>query len=31
MMMLDMMRNIWSWDETYSLNSSLMDAILGLF
>jgi len=30
-MMLDMMRNIWSWDETYSLNSSLMDAILGWF
>ncbi len=31
MMMLDMMRNIWSWDETYSLNSSLIEAILGLF
>lgn len=31
MMMLDMMRNIWSWNETYSLNSTLMDAILGLF
>ena len=30
-MMLDMMRNIWSWDETYTLNSSLMDAILGWF
>jgi len=30
-MMLDMMRNIWSWDESYSLNSSLMDAILGWF
>jgi len=30
-MMLDMMRNIWSWDETYSLNSSLMEAILGWF
>ena len=30
-MMLDMMRNIWSWDETYTLNSALMDAILGLF
>lgn len=30
-MMLDMMRNIWSWNETYSLNSALMDAILGLF
>ena len=30
-MMLDMMRNIWSWDESYSLNSSLMEAILGWF
>ncbi|MEM8947606.1 MAG: helix-turn-helix domain-containing protein [Planctomycetota bacterium] len=30
-MMLDMMRNIWSWDETFTLNSSLMDAILGWF
>ncbi len=30
-MMLDMVRNIWSWDETYSLNSALMEAILGLF
>ena len=30
-MMFDMMRNIWSWDETYTLNSSLMDAILGWF
>ncbi len=30
-MMLDMMRNIWSWNEPYTLNSSLMDAILGWF
>ncbi len=30
-MMLDMMRNIWSWDESFSLNSALMDAILGWF
>ena len=30
-MMLDMMRNIWSWDETYTLNSSLIEAILGWF
>ncbi len=28
-MMVDMVRNIWSWNEPYSLNSSLMDAILG--
>ena len=30
-MMLDMVRNIWSWGETYSLNSSLMDALLQWF
>jgi len=30
-MMLDMVRNIWSWDEPYSLSSSLIDSILGLF
>lgn len=30
-MMLDMMRYIWSWDEPYTLNSAVMDAILGLF
>lgn len=30
-MMLDMVRNIWSWDETYSLNSSMLEALLGMF
>ncbi|MEM9352834.1 MAG: helix-turn-helix domain-containing protein [Planctomycetota bacterium] len=30
-MMLDMVRNIWSWGEPYALNSSLIDALLGLF
>ncbi|TWU27324.1 helix-turn-helix domain-containing protein [Bythopirellula polymerisocia] len=30
-MMLDMVRNIWSWDENYSLNSSMLDALLGMF
>ncbi|MCA9233230.1 MAG: helix-turn-helix domain-containing protein, partial [Planctomycetales bacterium] len=30
-MMLDMIRNIWSWDEPYSLSSSLIDSLLGLF
>jgi len=30
-MMLDLVRNIWSWDEPYSLSSSLIDSILGLF
>ncbi len=30
-MMLDMMRNIWSWNEPYSLSSTLIESILGLF
>jgi hypothetical protein len=29
MMMVDLMRNMWSWNETYSVNSALMDGILG--
>jgi len=29
-MMFDLMRNMWSWGGTYSINSSLMDAILNL-
>lgn len=31
MMLYDLMRNMWSWDGTYSVNSSLMDTILGFF
>jgi hypothetical protein len=31
MMCYDLLRNMWSWDSSYSVNSSLMDAILGLF
>lgn len=31
MMMADLLRNMWSWDSPYSVNSSLMDTILGLF
>jgi hypothetical protein len=31
MMMIDLLRNIWSWSEPYSLNSSLIDGVLGLF
>jgi hypothetical protein len=31
MMMYDMLRNMWSWDGAYALNSSLMDMIVGLF
>ena len=31
MVMLDMVRNIWSWDANLSLNDSLLDSLLGLF
>jgi hypothetical protein len=30
-LMLDMVRNIWSWDENLALNDSLLDSLLGLF
>ena len=29
--MMDMIRNIWSWDQNLALNDSLLDSILGLF
>ena len=29
MMMIDLLRNMWSWNESYALSSSLMDMILG--
>jgi len=29
-MMIDMVRNIWSWGETYTLDSSMLDALLGM-
>ena len=28
MMLFDLIRNMWSWDETYALNSSLMDGLI---
>jgi len=31
MMAYDLMRNMWSWGGTYSVTSSLMDMVLGLF
>ena len=31
MMMYDLLRNMWSWDSPYNVNSSIMDAILSLF
>ena len=30
-MMLDMVWSIWSWQEPYSMSSSLLDALLGVF
>lgn len=30
-MVFDVVRHIWSWDAPYSLNSTLMDAITGVF
>lgn len=30
-LMLDMVRNIWSWDHNLALNDSLLDSLLGLF
>lgn len=31
MMMYDNLRNMWSWDGAYAINSSLMDLVVGLF
>ncbi|NUQ62775.1 MAG: helix-turn-helix domain-containing protein [Pirellulales bacterium] len=31
MMSFDLLRNMWSWQEPYTFNSSLMDMVLGLF
>jgi hypothetical protein len=31
MMITDLVRNMWSWDGTYALNSSLMDFVIGIF
>jgi excisionase family DNA binding protein len=31
MMMYDLVRNMWSWNEPYKVNSAIMDAIMGLF
>ncbi|HVU86623.1 MAG TPA: helix-turn-helix domain-containing protein [Pirellulales bacterium] len=31
MMMYDLMRNMWSWNAPYSVNSAIMDFIMGLF
>lgn len=31
MFMIDLMRNMWSWEGTFSANSTIMDSILSLF
>ena len=31
MMMFDNLRNMWSWQAAFSVNSSIMDTVLGLF
>ena len=31
MMTFDLMRNMWSWEQPYSLSSSIMDGLVGLF
>jgi hypothetical protein len=31
MMMYDLVRNMWSWDQPYSVNSSIMDTVLSWF
>jgi hypothetical protein len=31
MFMFDLMRNIWSWQGAYSVNSAIMDSIIGMF
>lgn len=31
LMMFDLMRNMWSWDGPHSVNSSIMNTIIGLF
>jgi hypothetical protein len=30
-MMLDMIRSIWSWDQPYALNSTMLDGLMGIF
>ena len=29
-LMLDMVRNIWSWEDNLALNDSMLDSLLGL-
>jgi hypothetical protein len=31
MMTFDLMRNMWSWEQPYSLSSTIMDGLVGLF
>ncbi len=29
--MIDMVRNVWSWDQNFALNDSIVESVLGLF
>jgi len=31
MMVFDLLRNMWSWEQASPINSAIMDLILGLF
>lgn len=31
MMLVDLIRSIWSWNEAYTVNSAIMDTIIGMF
>jgi len=31
MMMFDLIKNMWSWDGPYAMNSAMMDLVLGFF
>jgi len=30
-LMIDMINNIWSWDQPYALNSAMLDGLMGIF
>ena len=31
MLMMDLVRNMWTWNETYSASTSVMDMMISLF
>jgi len=30
-MMIDMVRSIWSWEQPYALNSTILEGLMGIF